>query len=236
MDSVQLNKAVEALMKHCRAQESTSLTNTDSHVYAQVVFKKVPNKPKHPVKLTLKHSAYNKDPSICLVTKDPQRYYKDLMKSYNISVARVIGVGKLRKKFKELEAKRILCDNHDVFLVDDRVLPIIPRWFGNYFYRKGKAPIKVNLKKKNLKSEIEEATRSYMVANLGKGNNLSIPCGRVSFDNEWLSENLQSALDELCKGVKPGWKNIKAVYLKTEDSISLPVYAALNNQSFKIHE
>ncbi|XP_063691942.1 ribosomal L1 domain-containing protein 1-like [Bolinopsis microptera] len=236
MDPTQVEKAVESLMKHCRAKESSSLTETDAHVYVQVVFKRVPNKTKHPVKLTLKNSIYNKEASVCLITKDPQRYYKDLMKTNNISVAKVIGVGKLKKKYKELEAKRILCDSHDVFLVDDRVLPIIPRWFGSYFYRKGKAPVKVNLKKKNLKQEVESCTRSYMVANLGKGNNLSIPCGRVSFDNELLSENLHSALNELCANVRPGWKNVKAVYLKTESSVALPVYSALDSRAFKITE
>lgn len=236
MDSTQVDGAVEALMKHCRAQESSSLTSTDAHVYVQVVFKHVPKKAKHPIKLTLKHAIYSKEPSVCLITKDPQRYYKDLLKTSNISIARIIGIGKLKKKYKELEAKRILCDSHDVFLVDDRILPIVPRWLGSYFYRKGKAPVKVNLKKKDLKLEIEGASRSYMVANLGKGNNLSIPCGRVSFDNELLSENLQSALSELCANVKPGWKNIKAVYLKTENSVALPVYTAFDNRAFKISE
>ena len=236
MNSTQIEKAVEALMKHCRAQESMSLTDTDAHVYVQVVFKKVPKKTKHPVRLSLKYSIYSKEASVCLITKDPQRYYKDLLKFNNISVARVVGIGKMKKKFKELEAKRILCDSHDVFLVDDRVLPIIPRWFGSYFYRKGKAPVKVNLKKKDLKRELEGATKSYMVANLGKGNNLSIPCGRVSFDNELLAENIQSSVNELCANVNPGWKNIKAVYLKTENSVALPLYTAVQNQAFKINE
>jgi len=73
-----------------------------------------------------------------------------------------------------------------------------------------------------------------MVSNLGKGSNLSIPCGRVSFDNELLSENVLSALKELCANVNPGLKNIKAVYLKTENSVALPIYAALDNRTFKI--
>jgi len=236
MDPEQVDKAIEALMKHCRAQDTSSLTDNDARVSVQVVFKRVPNKPKHSVRLTLKHSMYNKAPSVCLITKDPQRYYKDLMKTNNISIARVIGIDKLKKKFKELEAKRILCDSHDVFLVDERVVPIVPRWFGSYFYRKSKAPVKVNLKTKALKSEVEAATRSCMVANIGKGNNLSILCGRVSFDNESLIENIHAALDELCSNVRPGWKNVKAVYVKTENSVALPIYTAISNQTFKIQD
>ena len=232
MDNDQVEQAVEALLKHSRAQETSSLTDTDARVSIQVVFKRVPNKTKHPVKVTLKHAMHNKSPSICLITKDPQRYYKDLMKTNNISVARVIGIGKLKKKFKDLEAKRILCDSHDVFLVDERVLPIVPRWLGSYFYRKGKAPVKVDLTQKDVKGVMDTGMRSYMVANLGKGSNLSIPCGRVSFDNEMLVENINSSVSNLCSYVR--WKNIKSVYVKTESSVALPVYTALSNSSFKI--
>ena len=234
MDQSQVDKAIEALMTHCRAQDSNSMTDTDSKVLVQVAFKRVPNKTKHPLRLTLKHSMYNKDLSVCLITKDPQRYYKDLVKTHDIDVARVIGIGKFKKKFKELESKRILCESHDVFLVDERVIPIVPRWFGKYFYKKGKAPIKVDLKKKDLKAEFETATRSYMMSNLGKGTSISIPCGRVSYDNEQLSDNVHAALQELCNQVNPGWKNIKAVYLKSDASVSLPLYTALSNSSFKI--
>jgi len=234
MDAVQVDKAVEALMKHCRAQESSSMTDTDSKVFVQVSFKNVPNKTKHPLRLTLKHAMYSHDPSICLITKDPQRYFKDLVKTHGIKVGRVIGVGKFKKKFKEREAKRILCESHDVFLVDERVIPIMPRWFGKYFYKKGKAPVKVDLTKKDLKSEIESATKSYMMSNLGNGNSISIPCGRVSFDNEQLSDNIHSALKELSSQVRPGWKNIKAVYIKSDASVSLPIYTSISTAAFKI--
>lgn len=234
MDESQVDAAVDALMKHCRAQESFSLTDTDARVSIQVVFNHVPHKTKHPIKITLKHAMYSKAPAVCLITKDPQRYYKDLVKSNNLSVSKVIGVGKLKKKFKDLEAKRILCDSHDVFLVDERVLPIVPRWFGSYFYRKGKSPIKVDLTQKDIKRDIEIGMRSVMVANLGKGSNLSILCGKVSFDNEVLSENIHSAVASLSSYVK--WKNIRAVYVKTESSIALPVYTAFTNNALKIKD
>ena len=234
MEVTQVKKAVDALMKHSRSQEMTSLTDTDHKVLIQLVFKKVPTRPKHPLRLTLTHPILSTVPSICLITKDPQRYYKDLLKTKDIPIGRVIGVGKLKKKFKEMEAKRILCDSYDVFLVDERVLPIIPRWLGKYFYRKGKAPVKVKLTVPDLKSEVETAARSFMLSNLGTGNTVSIPCGRVSFDNEMIVENVSAAVKEIKTQVKPGMKNIKSIYIKTELSVALPVYVSLSNTSLKI--
>eukprot|EP00116_Pleurobrachia_bachei_P005065 sb/3465327/ len=227
MESEQVGKAVEALMKHCRAQKTNDLTSNDEKVSVQVVFKKVPSKPKHPIRLTMSHATGGSEPNICLITKDPQRQYKDLVKSHGITVGRVIDIGKLKKKFKELEAKRVLCNSYDCFLVDERVLPIVPRWLGKYFYTKGKAPIQVNLKKTDLSKEFSDAVRSYMVSNLGKGNNISVPCGKVSFDNDQLIDNVNSAVKSLCKNIKPGMKNVKSIYLKTETSVALPVYTAL---------
>lgn len=234
MDPPQVEKAVDALLTHVRNGTERSLTDTDSKIMAQVGFKMVPAKPKHNIRLTLAHSMYPKDPKICLITKDPQRFFKDLVKTHDLPITKVLEISKLRKRHKEFEAKRILCDSYDVFLADDRIIPIIPRWFGSYFYKKGKAPIKVDLTKKNLKAEIDTAIKSFMLTGLGKGSNISIPCGHVSFDNEQLNENIASALDDLTKKVKPGWKNIKSVHIKSEASVSLPIYNALEAHTIRL--
>jgi hypothetical protein len=56
------------------------------------------------------------------------RKYEALMMFFAIicmqSVARVIGVSKLKTKFKQYEAKRVLCSSYDLFLADDRLVGI----------------------------------------------------------------------------------------------------------------
>lgn len=75
---------------------------------------------------------------ICLFVKDPQREYKDLIHSLGLDhvITKVIGISKLRKKYKEYEAKRLLCNSYDLFLADDRVLPLLPKLLGKTFFAK----------------------------------------------------------------------------------------------------
>jgi ribosome biogenesis protein UTP30 len=42
------------------------------------------------------------------------------------TVSKVIGVEKLRKKYKQYEAKRLLCSSYDVFLADERCVVLLP--------------------------------------------------------------------------------------------------------------
>lgn len=70
--------------------------------------------------------------SRCLIVKDPQREYKDKIAAQGITgISRVIGISKLRNKFKQYEAQRQLCGTYDLFLADDRVLPLLPHLIGS---------------------------------------------------------------------------------------------------------
>lgn len=73
--------------------------------------------------------------SVCLITKDPQREYKDLLETKNIKfISRVVGVEKLKGKFKPFEARRQLLRDHGLFLADDRVVPLLPTLLGKMFF------------------------------------------------------------------------------------------------------
>lgn len=74
--------------------------------------------------------------SVCLITKDPQRFYKDLLEQHKIKfVGRVVGLEKLRGKFKPFEARRQLMNEHGLFLVDERVVPLLPKLLGTKFFK-----------------------------------------------------------------------------------------------------
>lgn len=76
---------------------------------------------------------------ICLITKDPQREYKDLLEAHNIKfIARVVGIEKLKGKFKPFEARRTLLKEHGLFLADDRVIPLLPKLLGIKFFKSKK--------------------------------------------------------------------------------------------------
>lgn len=69
--------------------------------------------------------------SICLIVKDPQREYKDLLESHDVKfISRVVGIEKLKGKFKPFEARRMLLKETAMFLADERVLPLLPKILG----------------------------------------------------------------------------------------------------------
>jgi ribosome biogenesis protein UTP30 len=124
---------------------------------------------------------------ICLITKDPQREYKDLIESHGIKfISRVLGVTKLKGKFKPFEARRILLKENGMFLADERVVPLLPGLLGSKWFEAkkwvilllflcpylcdivGRQPIPVCLTRKDLKGELERAISStYMHQNQG---------------------------------------------------------------------
>jgi ribosome biogenesis protein UTP30 len=70
-----------------------------------------------------------------LITKAPQRTYKDLLETHNIKfVNRVVDTSKLTGKWKPFEARRALCRENDVWLCDDRVVPSMPKVLGKAWF------------------------------------------------------------------------------------------------------
>lgn len=136
------------------ADEDASDLN-DIPVWLVITTKKhiVDKKRLKPGKIQLPHSL-NLSPvtTICLITADPQRAYKDAIESpafpveLRSRIGRVIGLEKLKAKYKSFESKRQLLAEYDIFLADDRVVTYLPGILGKTFYKGGaKRPIPINL-------------------------------------------------------------------------------------------
>lgn len=111
----------------------------------------------HPGKIVLPHrlNADDESLSVCLITADPQRAYKDIVASDEFSaelrkrIGRVIDVTKLKAKFSQYEAQRKLYSEHDVFLGDERIINRLPKILGKTFYKSTtKRPVPVDLQAK----------------------------------------------------------------------------------------
>lgn len=77
------------------------------------------------------HAIWSDSSSICLLTADPQRKYKDLIVEEKLTqIKRVVGVTKLKGKFKPFEARRQLMNEHEIFLADDRIVNMLPKLLG----------------------------------------------------------------------------------------------------------
>ncbi|KAG8770354.1 hypothetical protein FRC12_004315 [Ceratobasidium sp. 428] len=228
----QVKLAVDALLKHAakvqtERDETELLGAKDELVWLNVNVKQVhPEKKLKPFSVPLARPIVDPRTSpICLITKDPQREYKDLLAAQNIKfVSRVVGVTKLKGKFKPFEVRRQLLKDHGLFLADERVVPLLPKLLGKIFFNAKKQPIPVNLQKKDLKAELERAVSStYMHQN--QGTCTSIKIAPISFTPAQVLENLTTALPNVIKHIKGGWDNVQSLYIKTSTSVSLPIWS-----------
>jgi ribosome biogenesis protein UTP30 len=195
------------------------------------------------------------DVRICIFTKDPQRAYKDLVASdafpaaLREKVVRVLGVDKLKKRYKAYEQKRALHAEFDIFMVDDRVIKIVAECLGNIFYKtKSKRPIPIRLTagayidkkaKKDAKEpqdvvgsaqgvakEIESALTSTYLS-MSPSANTSIKVGNLSMTPQQLVENTDAVVTDLVnKRIGQGWRNIRSLHIKGPSTKALPIWLA----------
>ncbi|KAG2187505.1 hypothetical protein INT44_005194 [Umbelopsis vinacea] len=228
LDDKQTKSAVTALVKHVKSKNANDLIEDESVIWLIVGTKKIPDTRKAmPKRLNLKYSVLQSDAEVCLFTKDPQKEFKELLASKGVKrVNKVIGISKLRDKYKPFEAKRKLCAAYGMFLADDRVIPLLPKLLGKEFFLKKKQPIPVDMKKSNLKAEIEKALSStYM--HLNGGSCSAIKVGTTALSEQHIFENIMAVVPQVADNIPKKWKNIQSINIKTSDSISLPIYNSL---------
>lgn len=197
---------------------------------------------------------------ICLITADPQRKYKDLIadESFPLElgkrVSRVIGITKLKAKYKSFEARRQLFDEYDVFLADDRVITYLPAALGKVFYKSGsKRPIPVTLegKRQNIdekgnkrrklaeggskvtKSDVKasdiahqiERTLSSTLVHLAPSTTTAVKVGTQAMEPKQLQENIEQVVDTLVERYVPQkWQNVRSVHIKGPNTVALPIW------------
>ncbi|KAK2630473.1 hypothetical protein QTJ16_001293 [Diplocarpon rosae] len=175
LDAAQVLKASKALISHIKTSEKAAATtsgkqslikdddDTDATpIWLQLTTKKhiIDQKRFKPIKISVPHALNTSSTSsICLITADPQRTYKDIIASSAFPaelaalVTRVVGVSKLKKKWNQYEAQRKLYAEHDIFLADDRVITQLPKVLGKTFYKsQSKRPIPVSIMEPSPKS------------------------------------------------------------------------------------
>ena len=126
---------------------------------------------------------------------------------------------------------------HDLFLVDDRIVPEMPRVLGKSWLQAKKSPIPVTLKRLDLKAELERAISSTYIR-LSKGTAVSVKLGSLSNHSpDQLYENLISVIPHMAIRMPlGGWDNVQALHIKTTTSVSLPVWTCslgINDENAK---
>ena len=282
IDSNQTARATTALLRKIQSDQATRhatekpnlLADSDEDeaehdvpVWLILTTKKhiIDKKRLKPGKIALPHPYLNtSDPNlrICLITTDPQRKYKDLIadQSFPLDLAkrigRVIGMSKLKAKYKSFESRRQLLSEYDVFLADDRIITYLPQVLGKVFYKGGsKRPIPVSLEGKRqsrdeqgnkrrklseggtkvVKSEVRpadvareiERTLSSALVHLAPSTTTAVKVGKSSMEPQQLQDNVEAVTAALVdKFVPQKWRNVRAVHMKGPNTAALPIWLA----------
>ncbi|KAJ7644470.1 ribosomal protein L1p/L10e family-domain-containing protein [Roridomyces roridus] len=205
----QCKRAIDAIhahhSKHTEKQRETELLpGKEQNLWLQVTVKKISSVHRFkPVKIPIAHPLVDPRVSaVCLITKNPQREYKDLLEQHGVKfISRVVGIDKLKGKFKSFEARRMLLKENGLFLADERIVPLLPNLLGTKFFKAKKQPIPVCLTRKDLKSELE---RAYILHPL---------------------KTCKRPLPEIVKSIKGEWDNVQSLMVKTNSSTALPVWS-----------
>lgn len=133
----------------------------------------------------------------------------------------------IRAEYYTHEMRRKLSDMFDVFLCDGKVAKKLSSLFGKNFFLKRKTPIPVGLEKEDkIKLNIDRALRkTEIVLKSTSCSNSVVRIGNTDMKAEEIAENLEafSKAMDTCK-YPGGWRNVKAVHIKTPTSTSFPVY------------
>ena len=240
LDVPQVDRAVRALLSHVQRERGTAKTSlldgldAEPPVHVLLSTKAMPKaigkaKASKPVPLGLPHPYMSLETAeICLITKDPQREYKDKLAALGLR-AKVIGVSKLKKKHKEYEAKRALLRAYEVFLADARVLPMLPPLLGKGFFVKRKLPVAVDLTKKDLRGELEKGVCSALYRH-GAGTSNSMQVGTCVQTPAQLVENVVAAVEQAVRLIPGKWSNVQSLSLRTTNSVALPFYNSMPHE------
>uniref|UniRef100_A0A250YIT8 Ribosomal L1 domain-containing protein 1 n=1 Tax=Castor canadensis TaxID=51338 RepID=A0A250YIT8_CASCN len=235
LDENQVRKAVEALLAHCRSRKSNNalLLNEKENLFLMVVLWKIPEKELR-IKLSLPHSTLSDLAEICLFTKDElksseetERFYRKLLKKHGIkTISRIIPFQALKTEYKAYEAKLRLLGSFDFFLADERIRRLLPSHIGRHFYQRKKVPVPVNLLAKNLSKEISSCLGGTVLNISKSGSCSSIRIGHTGMQIQDITENIIAVAENLARKLPEKWQSVKLLFVKTEKSVSLPIFSS----------
>uniref|UniRef100_A0A8C0E5J7 Ribosomal L1 domain-containing protein 1 n=1 Tax=Balaenoptera musculus TaxID=9771 RepID=A0A8C0E5J7_BALMU len=173
--------------------------------------------PSHAFCRSLPHGIRSDLADICLFTKDEpnltpeqtERFYKKLLNKHGVkTISQIIPLRTLKKEYKAYEAKLRLLGSFDFFITDARIRRLLPSHLGRHFYNRKKVPVPVNLQAKDF------------------GSCSTIRIGHTGMQVQHIVENVVAVTKRLSQKLPEKWESVKLLYVKTERSVSLPVFSS----------
>lgn len=252
LDAALLGRAMTALLGyHERGVAASSgkgdkkkvqLLGDDKLVQVQIGLARVPDRttPK-PIRVQIPHPLHRvaaakddgsdsaEEAEVCLIVKEESKsWVKDLVERFPDElgcVKKVLGLQSLRIKHKRYEQRRELLARFDLFLCDDRILPMVGKAIGKGFFEAKKQPVPIKLTRKEALPVAVQRCLSATYMHISAGTCVNIRAGNTGMPVKSLNENVQAIIANAINKIPSKWANVRSVSIKLPDSTSLPVYS-----------
>lgn len=131
----------------------------------------------------------------------------------NAGIKTVLGKDELEAIGKAPKDIRKMAKEHDYFLAEPPLMPIIARFLGKYLAPRGKMPqpIAPNIDMTNMIERFSRTARLRI-----KENPVVIAkVGNIKMDNKEIAENIEAVIHALEQRLEKGIMNIRSAYVKT---------------------
>ncbi len=251
VDPTLLNKAIAALLKHHKENDnSNSLLGNDLPVHVQFTLDRIPeatsSKPTrveipHPLHKVLNEGESEEgleEVEVCLIVKDEAKEnVKEMIEKfpeYMSTIKKVLTLTSLRKKYTQYKDRRELLKRYDIFLADDRILPMLGKALGKNFFQEKKQPVPIKLTRQEaLPYAVKKCLRSTFLW-ISPGTCVSIKAGNTAMPLEHLVKNVEAILENGVRHIPRKWSNVAAINIKTSQSVALPVYNKTKEELMEI--
>ncbi|KAM9101097.1 ribosomal L1 domain-containing protein 1 isoform X1 [Sarcophilus harrisii] len=232
----EIKKATEDLLRYRRNKQiaNTSVVDENENMFLLVTLWKIPPNGKE-IRIPLPHGIRPDTKGVCLFTKDEsnltseetENFYKQLLKNKGItSITEVMPYTRLKRQYKTYKTMRRLVSAFDLFLADERITRILLTHLGKLFCRRKKVPIPVDLTTQDLSEHINRIVQGTTLTVTNHGSLNTARVGHTGMSVEHLVENIFAAVDVLSEKLPEKWESVKYLHLKTEKSLSLPVFSS----------
>lgn len=141
----------------------------------------------------------------------------------------IIKLQKLRTQYQQFKDRRELVSQFDLFLCDERILPMMSKALGKTFLSAKKQPIPVRLSQRSsLGSQIARARDSAFLVG-SHGDCWAVKLAHTAMTVDEVTANLMAGITEVVDKIPKKWKNVKAVNIKCSGSVALPIYSSLGD-------
>ncbi|KAK7575961.1 hypothetical protein V9T40_012247 [Parthenolecanium corni] len=243
LDEVKIEEGVNNLFKlfENRKDISKTLLSQKEQIYLQVDFVKIPRMRKTIFRIPLPNSLLTETSDVCLIVADVKRgrnvphnmtinHYTKLLKKRGVTDVQKLNIlpsRQVRVDYVQYEARRKLCSNYDIFLIDEKISSYLFPKLGKEFTKSRKWPIPIKIKKKNLKDEILSKLKKTSLLIDGTGNSKTLQIGHLGMSPKEIAENIISTGFYIMKYFPGGWNNIRSLHIKGQRTPVVPLYMSL---------